>query len=535
MFSKAGLFSAVSSAFVIDIQPKLEPDSNDQSVALLRAILLTLNQSAIPNETPVVPPVQQDPPTEIVTVTGLMYASLFISLLAAFIAMLGKQWLNRYMRNAGGSVIERCGDRQRKRDGLERWPFHLFVESLPVMLQIALLLLACGLCRNMASINTPVAGILISLTALGVLFYLGIVVVGTHSYECPFQTPVSNMFRSSWRKSRPHITAIVLPIFAGTYLFKCLLWTPTLTTLHQLWEAIQCRLAHALLGFPLINARHHPRGPSLPIVQPGPREPASSLYGLWEDFQCTILRIILRLPHIPPQLTAKEASLSRGSSPWSPPMALATLQKANANDIRCVSWILRSITDPESLDAAIRLAGTIRWFEDGHDVIPPYGLIISILHACFDSSGDLYPASKDRAYYTARAILWIHILATCKSKEFAAMFPLPTRYTPPTPDHDLTHLLSVYKASSVGLRLRFLLDVNPRLTPTHTQWVSNAVLHLTWANWATPNAFDWICRHVCDGDLPALPLDAVLNRLLAWCIVFGSPVREEALRVQDKS
>ena len=61
-----------------------------------------------------------------------------MSLLAAFVAMLGKQWLNRYLRTSGGSVIERCGDRQRKCDGLETWPLHFFVESLPVMLQVAL-------------------------------------------------------------------------------------------------------------------------------------------------------------------------------------------------------------------------------------------------------------------------------------------------------------------------------------------------------------------------------------------------------------
>ena len=45
--------------------------------------------------------------------------------------MLGKQWLNRYLRDAGGSIAERCGDRQRKRNGIEKWPFEMFVESLP--------------------------------------------------------------------------------------------------------------------------------------------------------------------------------------------------------------------------------------------------------------------------------------------------------------------------------------------------------------------------------------------------------------------
>ena len=72
-----------------------------------------------------------------------------MSLLAAFVAMLGKQWLNRYLRHAGGSMIERCGDRQRKFDGLNKWPFRLFIESLPIMLQIALVLLTCGLSRYM--------------------------------------------------------------------------------------------------------------------------------------------------------------------------------------------------------------------------------------------------------------------------------------------------------------------------------------------------------------------------------------------------
>ena len=51
-----------------------------------------------------------------------LYVSLLMSLLAAFIAMLGKQWLNRYLRHTGGSVIERCGDRQRKFDGLRNGP-----------------------------------------------------------------------------------------------------------------------------------------------------------------------------------------------------------------------------------------------------------------------------------------------------------------------------------------------------------------------------------------------------------------------------
>ena len=92
-------------------------------------------------------------------------------------------------------MVERCGDRQRKFDGVEKWPFQMFIESLPIILQIALLLLACGLSRYMWSVNTSVARVVVSFTILGVLFYIGIVVVGTSSYECPFQTPASTSLR----------------------------------------------------------------------------------------------------------------------------------------------------------------------------------------------------------------------------------------------------------------------------------------------------------------------------------------------------
>ena len=285
-----------------------------------------------------------------------MYASLLISLLAAFIAMLGKQWLNRYLRNSGGSMIDRCGDRQRKCDGLEKWPLHLFVESLPMMLQVALLLLACGLCRRIWSINASAASILIGLTGLGVAFYAAIVIAGTSSYACPFQTPVSIALRSPWKRIRRGIVSCIV---------------------HSKRALLRTRLTWKWRVRSLIRRQSLPMI-SLENVQVQPREP------------------------------------------WLKPKDLDVVRRTNANDVRCVSWILRNITDPEALDAAVRLAGMIRWFDDGTDVDPPYDVIVSAFEACFDSNRKLYPGSRDQAYYSGRAILWIHTLATCESKAFEA-------------------------------------------------------------------------------------------------------------------
>ena len=35
-------------------------------------------------------------------------------------------------------------------------------------------------------------------------------------------------------------------------------------------------------------------------------------------------------------------------------------------------------------------------------------------------------------------------------------------------------------------------------------------------------------------DWDAIPLDAILNHFLVWCILLGSSIEEEVLRIQDK-
>ena len=471
------MFSAVSSAFVIDIQSNLQPDSNEQSAALLRAILLTLNQSAIPGETPTVLPIQAGPASEIVTTTCLMYASLLLSLLAAFIAMLGKQWLNRYLRNSGRSMIERCGDRQRKCNGLEKWPLHFFIESLPVMLQAALLLLACGLCRHMWSINPSVAYTLVCLTGLGVTFFIGIVIAGMSSYACPFQTPASTALRGPWKKVRRRAAS------SGDQ-FKQALSRMVRMLKQRVW--------------PLL------RHPLLPIAIP------------------------IRNPQV------------QESEPWLKPKDLAIIRRANADDVQCVSWILRNITDPEALETAVRLAGTIRWFDDGINADPPYDLITSAFEACFDPEGKLYPGSRDRAYYSGQAMVWINSLAMCKSEEMANRFPLPytdTDYGGPGLDPDLRHLFCVNQDSWIEeWRIVQLLATDPGCTPSHAQWTSDVLLSRSWAFRSRvrhENVLRWI-PDVHKTEITT-PLNTILNRLLAWCIFLDSPPPEEALMVQDKS
>ena len=140
------------------------------------------------------------PDHEIVTCQTVLYASLGISLLAAFLAMLGKQWLNRFGKaNVRGSEIDESRSRQRKLSGMVSWKFDLVMESLPLMLQSALLLLGYALSSYLWTINLTVASVVIGITSIGSAFYVFIVIAATIADNCPFQTPASQILRGIYR------------------------------------------------------------------------------------------------------------------------------------------------------------------------------------------------------------------------------------------------------------------------------------------------------------------------------------------------
>ena len=396
-------------------------------------------------------------------------------------------------------MIERCGDRQRKRDGLKKWRLHSFVESLPLMLQVSLFLLACGLCRYMWSINASVAYTLIGLTGVGAVFYVAIVIAGTSSYACPFQTPVSIALHGPWKKVRRAMSSYACPFQA-----------PVSTALRDLWKKVRRSVVHSNRVLSWTNriwnwgVRSFPRRQSLPTTNP------------FENIRV----------HEP--------------KPWLEPKDLVIICRTNASDVGCVSWILRYITDPEAIDAALPLAGEIRWFDDEVNVNPPYDQIVSTFEACFDPTGTLYPESRDRAYYSRRAMMWIHTLASRRSWEFAKAFPLPHgEYKTLIPDPDLEHLLQVNLTTwDIGSCVEQLLRISPGHTPQHLQWISNLLLHCSysWTGWIKQNhRYTLDCVSRIHETKTAIPLNVTLNHLLLWCTFLGSPVEEEVLKVQAKS
>jgi len=136
------------------------------------------------------------PDPTVAYVQAILYSSLAASLLAAFMAMLGKQWLSRYVRvDVHGSIVDRGRQRQRKINGMSTWYFDIVMESLPLLLQAALLLLGYALSTYLFSMDKGASGVVIGFATFGLLFYLIITSVSTISYTCPFQTPFSLIIR----------------------------------------------------------------------------------------------------------------------------------------------------------------------------------------------------------------------------------------------------------------------------------------------------------------------------------------------------
>ncbi|KAG8894711.1 hypothetical protein FRB99_001041 [Tulasnella sp. 403] len=81
--------------------------------------------------------------------------------------------------------------RQRKLNGVARWHFQNVVETLPILLQIALVTLIAGIIDLLNSLNRVVTAIVTLFCAAGIVAYGVSVIVATLDPECPFQTPVS--------------------------------------------------------------------------------------------------------------------------------------------------------------------------------------------------------------------------------------------------------------------------------------------------------------------------------------------------------
>lgn len=438
---QAGLFSAVSSAFIIDVQSKLEPDPNDMTAAYMQILIHALNNTLFPDADPS-SVAWTGPPLQIVAVQSLLYASLTTSLFAAFLAMLGKQWVNRYLRNRGGSTADKSRDRQRKLDGLEKWRFHLAIESLPVMLQFALLLLGCALSLYLWTISRTVAGVVIAVTLFGLTSYAFLTLAATFYYNCPYQTPPSIIIRTVIKYLTRSNAAFArsLRSFIPSFL--------SIRSIKRILVRLRSGFRHAL-----------------------------------ESFRC-IPTVVGGAEHIPlATIMAPPARIfDENIIDWE-------VCKADA---RCISWVLYSTTETDVIFSTVRFAADMVWYPEIARALSPYVLADLFFDCLLD--GQIIPGMSEHASSIGMALASVLSVHLCIEPEDEGLHALCGRihtYAEWDASFEPTFRLVIATLrfaahspqpldDSLLISVDLFKSIPSRLPTVHQLWLSRVTLQTVW-------------------------------------------------------
>ena len=420
----------MASAFIIDVQSELRPDYEEMNNRLLE-MLLNATTGALPADSAPSVPRWSGPDPVIVQVQCVFYATLSATLLASFLAMLGKQWLNRYRQSeTHGSAVDRSRVRERKLSGLEAWKFHLVMESLPLILQCALVLLGFALSRYLWEVSRSVSSVIIGFAGFGFLFYLLITTASIFSFDCPFQTPFSlpirfviNLAVRYWRNLRQAFKPKDQPPQLGT---------------------------------------------------PGNFPLSMNTVGRGGELEASIAALAFVVP------TAVQ-------SPW--PAAPLFIQEAGVEgdrlDARCIDRMFVMSTDADVVTSVMDFIPEIIWHSGIKNV--PFRRIYGILMDCFDFSGPnpvAIPKMRDVAYLSARAFAHVGLQRRCITqyeeheqdywKALCADHHLlsPTDYSP---DSDLEAVFFMVDMT-LGCNNRFPWG-QLQMTSPHRAWMSHVFLY----------------------------------------------------------
>ncbi|KAK0463548.1 uncharacterized protein EV420DRAFT_1264087, partial [Desarmillaria tabescens] len=177
----AGLFSAVTTPFIIDSYKWLyNSASTNSDTAFL---------SAHAEE----------------RINVCWFLSLALAISAASTGILCKQWLREYIKDAGRNSKDTLSVRQMRLEGLSAWKVEGIISTIPLLLQVALVLFFVGVLELLWPLNKTVALPVSIIVAFMIFFILFTTLAPSTQYcwvvlrrslallppECPYKSPQS--------------------------------------------------------------------------------------------------------------------------------------------------------------------------------------------------------------------------------------------------------------------------------------------------------------------------------------------------------
>ncbi|EIN03719.1 hypothetical protein PUNSTDRAFT_35144, partial [Punctularia strigosozonata HHB-11173 SS5] len=121
----AGLFSAVLTAFLVEVYTQLQPDNTQLTVQLLSNISMQLqnmsmNQTTSSSADPLLTPFHAD--SNAVVINAVWFLSLILALASALLGIFVKQWLREYISWPSVSPVQHAIQLRKFRyDAFQRW------------------------------------------------------------------------------------------------------------------------------------------------------------------------------------------------------------------------------------------------------------------------------------------------------------------------------------------------------------------------------------------------------------------------------
>lgn len=188
---KAGLYSAVLSAFLIESYKNLQEDKQDTIVGLLEKIATQnfVSSGVFTNSTTTLSPsVPFEPPLWAIRVNILWFASLVLSIAVASLGILVKQWLREYLAMEYSSPRTRLRARNYRKPALDDWKVFEIAAVLPMILQISVGLFFAGLCAFTSAVHESIRDTTIPVVCAWAFFFFITTIAPLFSPRCPFKT-----------------------------------------------------------------------------------------------------------------------------------------------------------------------------------------------------------------------------------------------------------------------------------------------------------------------------------------------------------
>ena len=160
---------------------------------------------------PYVAPVFSPPPYA-VAVNALFFASLSVVLLAAFLCMLIRGWMQEFDRKLQGilDLEKRAVIKELREQGLARWRLPEMVAILPSLIHISLLLFFIGLVLYLLQVHPLLAFLSITIFGLGVLVYFLSIIISAVDDFSPFRSMYSRALGGLYRRLYPRLMPTLL-------------------------------------------------------------------------------------------------------------------------------------------------------------------------------------------------------------------------------------------------------------------------------------------------------------------------------------